>query len=46
MTDPSDLPETDARRHPRQVKDRLGELIAHLHEDVGKVPGPARRGAV
>lgn len=43
MTDPSEL---DARRHPRQVKNRLDELIAHLHEDVGKVSGPARRGAV
>jgi hypothetical protein len=40
MTDPSELPESDPRRHTRQVKDRLDELIAHLREDVGQVSDP------
>lgn len=40
MTDPSALPENDPRRHTRQVKDRLDELITHLREDVGKVGDP------
>ena len=40
MTSPADLPEDDPRRHTRQVRERLEDLITHLRQDVGKVTDP------
>lgn len=40
MTNPADLPADDPRRHARQARERLAELIAHLRQDAGKVAGP------
>lgn len=40
MSDPTDLPENDPRRHTRQVRARLAERIGHLREDVSKVGDP------
>lgn len=40
MSEPTQLAEDDPRRHTRQVRERLSDLIAHLRQDVTKIDDP------
>lgn len=33
-------PETDPRHHTQKIQKLLGDLVEHLHEDIGKVDEP------